>query len=167
MNRILISLGFLCCLMIGCQESDRVLLESIGEVEKETQAIESIIREMNAAWNASDVDSYSAFYADDAVEIAPNEPAEIGKDAIKVNIQQLFDTITSQDDISIETVKIRGGMAVAHVAYSSSITIKASGESAQSKGNWLCIFEKRSDIGWKVIYSIFSDESLVYPEESD
>jgi uncharacterized protein (TIGR02246 family) len=155
---VLIPLVFLCCL--GCQQSDDV---AAVDVEADIQAIKFILAELNSAWNANDIDSFMEFFAEDATDIPANEPATFGKEAIRTNIQELLETTTLQEQDSVKDVKVSGNLAVAHLAYTASFTNKESGESGNAEGNWLLVFENKANGGWKIIYSIFSDESLVHP----
>ena len=162
---MLISLLFLCC--FGCQQGEEV---DTVDTEADIQAIKFILAELNSAWNATDgtdIDSFMEFFAEDATDIPANEPATVGKEAIRTNIQELLKTTTFQEQDSVEDVKVSGNLAVAHVAYIASFTNKKSGESGNAEGNWLLIFENKANEGWQIIYSIFSDETLVPPTQAE
>ena len=165
MKRVLISLGFLCCLMIGCQEGDRVLIEYSGEVEKDTQAIRDIVADYNASMDSSDINRIMLHYADDAIRIPPNESAVIGIEKIRNHIQQLFDEYTLQEKNTVENIIVSGDLAIAHVLWSATISPKIGGDPLDYNGNWIAAFERQSDGSWKINYSIFSNEQLVYPEQ--
>ena len=64
----------------------------------------------------------------------------------------------------VKDVSVSGNLAVAHVAYSISVTPKAGGMAADSKGNTIMVFRRESGHTWKIFYLIWSDESLVYPK---
>jgi uncharacterized protein (TIGR02246 family) len=162
MRRLLILIPFLCCL--GCQQGEKV---AAVDVEADIRAIRLILAEMNSAFNASNIDSFMEFFAEDATDIPANEPSTVGKEAIKANIQELLTTTTFQEQDSVKDIKVSGNIAVAHVAYASSFTNTESGESGNVQGNWLLVFEKNANDGWRIIYSIFSDESLVHPNQAE
>ena len=88
-------------------------------------------------------------------------------EAIRNRDQQLFEEVTLQDVYTVQDVKVSGDLAVAHVTLSAVITIKSSGETTKTNGNWILVFSKQSDGSWKIIYSIWSDESLVRPKEAE
>ena len=156
---MLIPLVFVCCL--GCQQGEEV---ATVDVEGNIQAIKDSVAELEAAVNMGDVDKIMSFYADNAVRIPPNEPALIGKEAIQRLSRQAADEFDLQEVYEVKNVKISGDMAVAHIAWSSTVTIKASGETVNPKGNGMRVYERQSDGDWKCIYSIWSDETLVHPE---
>ena len=158
---MLIPLVLLCCLAVGCISRDYV---APTDVEADIQAIKDSVAELEAAVNMGDVDKIMSFYADNAVRIPPNEPALIGKEAIQRLSRQAADEFDLQEVYEVKNVKISGDMAVAHIAWSSTVTIKASGETVNPKGNGMRVYERQSDGDWKCIYSIWSDETLVHPE---
>jgi uncharacterized protein (TIGR02246 family) len=158
---------FLIFIASGCQQGERVLLEPKVDVEADIQAIKDIVKEYEGAVNTADIDRYLQLYADDVIDIYPNMPALSGKEAIRNRDQQLFEEVTLQDVYTVQDVKVSGDLAVTHVTLSAVITIKASGETSKTNGNWILIFRKQSDDSWKIIYSIWSDESLVRPTQAE
>ena len=164
---MVIPLVFLFCLIVGCQQGERVLVEQKPDVEADIQAIRDRVAELSAAIKAADIDRVMSLFADNAVRIPPNEPAQSGKEAIRNDFQQIFDEYTLQEDGVVADVNVSGDLAVIHLTYSGIATPKAGGESGKYHGNWIIIFEKKSDDTWKVIYSIWSDETLVYPDQAE
>ena len=164
---MVILLVLLLCFAIGCQQGGEVAEEPKPDVEADIQAIKDSIAELNTAVNSGDYDRGLALYADNAVEIWPNEPAESGKEAIRSRSQQLFDELTLQDVYTVKDIKVSGDLAVAHFLWSTTVKFKANGKSDETNGNWIMVFGKQSDETWKVIYSIWSDESLVSPTQAE
>jgi uncharacterized protein (TIGR02246 family) len=154
---MLIPLVFLCCL--GCQQGEKA---TAVDVEADIQAIKDSVTELEAAVNAGDLDRGSLLYADDATEIRPNEPALTGE-AIRIRAQQEFNEFALQEVYEVKGVKVSGDLGVAHLAWSTTATPKAGGEPIKAKGNWIRVYERQSDGAWKCIYSIWSDENLIYP----
>jgi uncharacterized protein (TIGR02246 family) len=163
-----IPLVFLCCLTPGCQQCERELVQPRSkpevDVEADIQAIRDILVDLNTAANAADLDRVLSFYADNAIDIWPNEPASVGKEAIRSRSQQMFDELTVQEKDEVKDIKVSVDLAVAHLNWSSFVTLKSGGEPFEHNGNWIIVFERQSDDGWKIIYSMWSDESLIYPE---
>jgi len=79
----------------------------------------------------------------------------------------MFEEMSPQEKDVVQDVKVSGNLAVAHVAWSGLITPKAGGEPFNANGNWILVFNRESDDAWKVIYSIWSDESLVHPNQAE
>jgi len=159
---MLIPLIFLCCL--GCQQGQKV---ATVDVEADIQAIKDMVAEYEVAVNTSDVDRIVQLYADDAVEIRPNEPAFIGKEAIRGRKEQSYEILSDdfRENYEIKNVEVSGDLAFVHFMWSASVTLKASGEWINPKGNWIWILRKDPNVSWKAIYSIFSDEDLIFPSQ--
>jgi len=157
---MLIPLVFLCCL--GCQQGERVLVESKADVEADIQAIKDTIAELNGAVNSADLYKLVSIYGDDAVRIPPNEPPSVGKAAIQQSAQQMFDNMSPREEKDVvEDIRVSGDLAVAYVKWSSLITPKTGSEPFDVNGNWILVFKRESDNSWKIIYSIWNDETLV------
>jgi len=159
---MLIPLVFLCCL--GCQQGEKV---AAVDNEADIKAIKDIVAELQAANNISDVDRVMSYYADNSVVIPTNEPAAIGKDAIRDWLQQFYDAFTPKEVYVVNTVEISGRLAVAHIPWSGVFTPKDGGEQRKSYGNMLLIFKKQPDESWKIAYSIWSNETLVRPTSAE
>jgi len=106
-------------------------------------------------------------YANDAVEISPKEAAFIGREAIRSSKQQMFNEINFQEILEVKDVKVSGDLAVAHVTYSALVTPKTGAEPANGNGNWIFVFKRDSDNAWKIIYSIWNDQRLIYPDQPE
>ena len=158
MKRLFMLISFLCCL--GCQQGEEV---ASGDVEADIQAIRDSIMELEAAVNAGDTDRLMPLSTNDIVVIRPNEPALIGKEANRRRNQQEFDEFALQEVYEIKNIDVSGDLAVAHFTWSTTATIKASGKTVNPKGNWIMVYKRQPDGAWKIIYSIWSDENLIYP----
>ena len=169
MKRLLMIIPLVClfCFIVGCQQSEEVTEESAADVEADVQAIRGIVEEWEAAFNAADINRIMPHYADDAMVIPPNEPVLIGKEAIRSDLQQLFEQITLQEDDEVKNVHISGDLGVAHVAWSTIVERNAGAESSKYNGNQIIVFKKLPDGAWKCIYSIWSDETLTSPPQAD
>jgi ketosteroid isomerase-like protein len=164
---MVIPLFFLCCFAVGCLQRGEVAEEPVADVEADIQAIKDAIVEVEAAVNAGDTDRAMVHLADDAVLIRPNEPALIGKEAIRGSVQQEFDEVTLQDVYTVKSIKVSGDLAVAHFLWSTTFKFIANGKVDETNGNWIMVFGKQSDETWKIIYSIWSDEGLVIPTQTE
>ena len=161
---MLIPLAFLCCL--GCQQGERVLVEPKPDVEADIQAIKDMVAEMEAATNSADL-NWPTYYGEETVSIPPNAPPSIGKEAILRSAKKMFEEMSPQEKDVVQDVQVSGNLAVAHVTWSGLITPKAGGDPFNANGNWILVFRRESDNAWKVIYSIWSDESLVSPTQAE
>ena len=151
----------------GCEQSERVLIVPKADVEADIQAIRNITEKWQVAINAGDLDTLMSFYSKDAIKIPPNEPAVRGKDAIRSGYQKLFEKNIRQEKHVVADIKISGDLAVTNTTWTlPGITEKAEGPSKPT-GNWIRIFGKQPDGAWKIIYMMWSDESLVDPSQTE
>ena len=165
--RKVIPLIFLLFIASGCEQSERVLVEPKAGVEADIQAIRDITEKWQIAINAGDLDTLMSFYSKDAIKIPPNEPAVRGKDAIRSGYQKLFEKNIRQEKHVVADIKISGDLAVTNTTVTlPGITEKAEGPSKPT-GNWIRIFGKQPDGAWKIIYMMWSDESLVDPSQTE
>ena len=130
------------------------------------QAIREITEKWESAVNAGDTDTLMSFYSDYAVKFPPNEPAVIGKEAIRSSYQNHFEKQIRQEKHAVADIKVSGDLAVTNTAWSLSAAPEAGG-SSQSKGYWLRIFGRQPDGSWKIIYRMWSDESLISPDQAE
>jgi uncharacterized protein (TIGR02246 family) len=161
------SLVILLSFAFSCQQGAEVIEQPVVDLEADIQAIKDIVAGWDDAVNAADLDQIVPLYADEAVEIHPDDLVFIGRDAIQAGYQQVFDQLTMQEKFVVEDVNVSQDLAVAHVTFSATNTIKDSGEPEEGSGNWIIVFKKQSDGAWKVIYSIWSEEGLVRPTQAE
>lgn len=136
---MVISLVFLCCFIVGCQQDERVIVEPKAFVEMDVQTIKDLIAGLNAAFNSADLDRYLSIYADDAVMFPPADPPSVGKEAIRLTIHQWFDEYSFQVKYEVVDVDISGILAIANISFTTTVIPKTGGESVKEKGNWLWV----------------------------
>jgi ketosteroid isomerase-like protein len=110
---------------------------------------------------------YLSYQADNIVRIPPNEPAAIGKEAVQSASKQLFDDYSMQGEDVVENVEVSGDLAVAYIPFSVTATPKDDGEPLEINGNKIYVFKEQSDGLWKRIYAIWSNESLILPNQAE
>ena len=162
MKRLLMLIPFLCCL--GCQQGQEV---ASGDVESDIQAIKDVVAGWSAAFNAADVDKILSYYTDEVVRIPPNEPALVGKEAIRSKYQQAFDEYTAEGKDVVENVEVSVDLAVANTTYKYVVTSKSKQDSVETKGNEILVLKKQANGTWKFTYLIWSDEGLTKPPPTE
>jgi uncharacterized protein (TIGR02246 family) len=160
---MIIPLVFLLCFTFGCQQGEEVAEEPVVDVEADIQVIKGLVREWTEAFNAGDIDKLISFYTDNSFRIPANQAPIIGKEAIRDNFQQLFDQYTSEQNSEVLDVIVCGDHAFVRGTWANTLTIKATGESLKINGNWVDLDQKQPDGSWKIIWSFWSNESLISP----
>ncbi len=160
---MIIPLVFLLCFTFSCQQGEEVAEEPVVDVEVDKEAIKKITDDFNAALNAGDIDKLVSLFTDDAVRIPPNEPALIGKEAIRGLFQQQLDQFTVQNEGVIVDLKVSGDLAFFRGSWTSINTPKDGGEPLKFNGNFVSIIQKQPDGSWKTICNSWSNEQLILP----
>jgi uncharacterized protein (TIGR02246 family) len=146
--------------LAGCEMTPTVDLAAF-----ETKA-KADVRTWLAAYNTGDVETIVAMYADDAVLMAPGNPAAVGRDAIRELIttesaaaQAAGVTLTAVDN---DTVGASGDLAW----HSGSYTVNDATGMAVDSGNYLEV-QQNIDGKWLIIRDIYnSDRPKVPPADA-
>ena len=108
--------------------------------------------------NAGDAAALTgAFYADDAVLLAPGAPRLDGAAAIRAFWQAFVDG--GVEDVSIETREIVEAGDVGYGIGSYTCTLPATdGARARDTGKYIVVYRRQADGGWKVIADQFNSD---------
>ncbi|KAA9341082.1 YybH family protein [Larkinella humicola] len=110
----------------------------MAAIKTEIQAIET---EWANATTARDIDKVMALYADDAIEMADDEPMCVGKAAIRQVLLKSMKARKAGTTVSYETMDVYGdGDLVTEVGKT---TVKDAAGNVVSTGKYMGIFEKR------------------------
>jgi uncharacterized protein (TIGR02246 family) len=131
----------------------------VGDVEADISAINNNIDQYASSMNAGDLNLWISLWADDAIQMAPDAPAVIGKEQIRAKYESIFPQFIFKMTITNEDVRIGGDLAVSHGNYTVSMTPKAGGEAIMIDGKYLSIEERQADGSWKIIRSCFNDNA--------
>jgi uncharacterized protein (TIGR02246 family) len=137
--------------IFGCGKQSEV-----GDVKADISAINNNIEQYTSSMNAGDLDRWISLWADDAIQMAPDAPAVIGKEQIRAKYESIFPLFIFKMSIANEEVKISGDLACSHGNYIVSMTPKAGGETIKIDGKYLSIEERQADGSWKIIRSCFN-----------
>ena len=125
------------------------------DVEADKAAIRTLHDQTAAASNAGDL---AALFTDDAVFMPPNEPAVIGKEAIRTWAQGLFDQFTFEETVTTEEVQVAGDWGFTRVTYTAKVTPKAGGEPQEETGKCIYIVHRQPDGSWKYTRCIWNSD---------
>jgi uncharacterized protein (TIGR02246 family) len=125
----------------------------------DVQAIKDTQPAFDKAWNAGNAEATaSGFYTADAMRMDPNQPALVGKDAIRASLQKYFDQFSEEGRNVAEDVRISGDLAVARGTSEGKSSLKAGGYSAQFKSKWMTAFQRQPDGSWKSFWDIWNSD---------
>jgi len=112
-----------------------------------------------AAANAGNVDALVAVYANDAVLLPPNAPAQRGQDAIRTFWGGLLKAYTMKFELGSDVVEGRGDLAynVGHYRFTAVPKDKANPGMAD-EGKFVEILKKQSDGSWKYAVDMYNSD---------
>ncbi len=90
--------------------------------------------------------------------MAPNEPAQTGRDAIRASLQKYFDQYAEESRNVAEDVRVSGDLAVVRGTFDGKSALKAGGHPAQVKGKWLGAYQRQPDGSWKILWDIYNSD---------
>ena len=136
--------------VLGCSHVD---------VAAERDAILATDRPWQEAIAAKDVDRTVAFWADDAVVVAPGQPTAVGKDAIRRFVTESFKT--PGFGVRWETTKVdvspQGEMAYGFAKTTTTFN-GPDGKPTAMKARSVTVWRKGADGRWKCVVDIWNDD---------
>ena len=135
-------------------------------MEADITAIKEMLNRYALITNAGDWDRWISLWADDGVQMPPDDPARIGKEQIRAGMKPLFDQLNLDIVIqSIEDARIYGDLGFTRCIYTLKATPKAGGETidVMPEGKALTLYERQPDGSWKIVYDCFNSSTA--PEQ--
>lgn len=109
-------------------------------------------------------DKMASYYADDAILYTPGAPAAVGKEAIQAMAKTLHDMDL---DLKFSTTKVdvskSGDLGYAIGTYTEMATDPKTKRRSMEKGNYVTVYKKQADGGWKIIQDINTTDSAPTP----
>jgi uncharacterized protein (TIGR02246 family) len=131
-------------------------------MEADITAIKEMLNRYALITNAGDWDQWISLWADDGVQMPPDDPARIGKEQIRAGMKPLFDQLNLDIVIhSIEDAKIYGDLGFTRCIYTLKATPKAGGETidVMPEGKALTLYARQPDGSWKIVYDCFNSST--------
>lgn len=137
------------------------------EVEGTRAEDEARIRALRDAFlesqQAGDAKRNAAFYADDAISMAPGAPSETGIDAIRVGMAAFYEEYEWSTQEPIEELQVLGDWAFTRTTWSGTRTDKDTGTAVEVSGKAVHIYRRQLDGTWKIAIDIFNFDHPVDP----
>jgi uncharacterized protein (TIGR02246 family) len=127
----------------------------------DVQAIKNVNAAWDKAWNAGNAEALASIYTADAVTMGPNQPAVVGRDAIRASCRKYFDQFSEENRSRVEDVRISGDLAVARGTQETDTSAKAGGYSVHDKAKWVTAFQRQPDGSWKVFWEIYNSDLAI------
>jgi uncharacterized protein (TIGR02246 family) len=141
------------------ERQDEPVVEVSTRTEVDVEAIKKVNVDLISAFNKGDVPAAVALVTEDAVDLPPQRPAVIGREAIRSFLQSDVDRFTMNFSDEIVEVEIDGDLAVIWSNYTVTLTSKDDGEPIENNGKWLKVLKRQPDGSWKFSRNIWNSDN--------
>ncbi len=124
----------------------------------DVRAVREIVTAWDKARNAGNAELLASFYTADAIAMGPNEPARVGRDAIRASSKRYFEHFREENHSVLEDLRISGNLAVARGTQETRTSPRSGGNSVVEKAKWIVVFQRQSDGAWKVLWEIYNSD---------
>ena len=129
------------------------------DVAADTRAIDALADQYAAAMNSSDAAAVAAVYADDAIEMPPDQAAIEGKQAIQASYEATFKEYAVKSALTPLETQMAGDWAYKRGNYTNTVTPK-SGKPMEQSGKYLVIAKRQPDGSWKDYRATWNSNNL-------
>ncbi len=128
---------------------------SIGD----ESALNALIADYMVAMNSGDPDGVAASYAADAVRMPPDALPISGRESIRRNVAQAFETSDLNVQMQVIETEFSGELAYVRGTFLLTVTPKDGSPATESEGNWMRLMRREPDGRWLVAYSLWNFQS--------
>jgi ketosteroid isomerase-like protein len=156
-----------CCLAalaLGCSQQQTPAADTRA-------ADEAAIRQADSTWSkvteAKQLDDHLAYYVEEAVVLAPNEPMASGKENIRKMMVDMFALpgfVVKWQATKVETPR-SGDIAYSLGTYELSMN-DPKGKPMEDRGKYVTVWKKQADGSWKVAVDMFNSDLPAAPPPS-
>lgn len=132
-----------------------VLTSTTAMADANTNAIGNVIDRYEAALNSSDTATVMSLYSKQPTFMPQHAPAQVGREAVKMAYDNVFQTIKLNIEFTIHEVEVHGDTAWARTSSAGKTKILANDMVVSEGNNELFIF-KQEDGQWKIYQYLFS-----------
>lgn len=127
--------------------------------ETDLKAIDQV-RELHvAALNAGRAGDWVAQFTDDGVQMPPNAPANIGKDAIGAWSQGFLGHFRVHFALDVDEVRIMNEWAFERGGYSIALDPKAGGAPLKDSGKYITLYRREPEGTWRMARDIWNSSN--------
>ncbi len=131
--------------------------------QAETEAVVETIEDLEAQYafaiDLGDLEAILAIYSEDGAHMVPNQPAVVGKSAIRTLWEERFEQNDYQTTTQVEGVKVAGDLAVSRMTMSGKVTPKDGSEPNAIDLKGITLYQRQSDGSWKRVWSTYNSNT--------
>ena len=117
---------------------------------EDIHAIQQLAADWRSGWLSGDADSLLSLYGDEPVLMPQDQPAVIGKDAIRSLYRLVLKEYDFKSEGTLMEVEASGDWGYFWSTYKLTATPKAGGETIESEGKLLYIVQRQPGGAWKI-----------------
>jgi uncharacterized protein (TIGR02246 family) len=136
----------------------RMMMSGKGSAPEESdlRVIDRVREAHIAALNQGSVDAWVGVFSEDAVQMPPNAPANVGRAMIRAWSQAFLELFRVEFALQVEEVRAAGDWAFERGGYTIRVSPKAGGDGFQDAGKYLTIYQKQADGAWLMARDIWN-----------
>jgi uncharacterized protein (TIGR02246 family) len=148
------------CAMIAIVLTMTACNQTADHHDADVKAIQDNETQWNQDYTSKDPDKLVAYYADDAVLMAPGMPATSGKDAIRTILKQMASdpALSLKFHASKVDVAKSGDIAYTQGSYIMTMTDPQTKQVINDHGSYVTTYRKQPDGMWKAVADIATSE---------
>jgi uncharacterized protein (TIGR02246 family) len=124
--------------------------------EADLRAIDRVREAHSAALNQAGLDAWAAVFSEDAVQMPPNAPANIGRAMIRAWCQAFLNSVRAEFALEVAEVRVAGDWAFEKGAYRIRVSPRAGGETFEDTGKYITICQKQANDAWLTARDIWN-----------
>jgi ketosteroid isomerase-like protein len=127
----------------------------------DTAALQDSLRQADQAWSeaSATLDGHMNYVMDNAVILAPNQPMMSGKDAIRKEMEEMYQMPGFTVKWEPKTVEVAGSGDLGYTMGSYKLTWNdTTGNQMTDTGKYLSIWKMQDDGSWKVSADMFNSD---------
>jgi len=108
------------------------------------------------ALNTGEADAMSTLYAADAVRMLPEGPPSGGRETIRQNMSQFFETGSRDVQLQVEETEFSGELAYVMGTFALGVIPNDGSPRTDSLGHWMRLMRREPDGSWLIAYELWN-----------
>jgi len=148
--------ALLAVVLTGCEAAPPSRSSANPDSSAEITAIRAQSQAFDSTLSRAEEQAFLALLADSVMWMVPNQPALVGKDAVRDRVHGRFAVSSLNLRTTIHEIRVAGDWAYVRVSYRMSITPKNGGAATEEIGKGINMFEKAPNGSWLVTRHIWN-----------
>jgi uncharacterized protein (TIGR02246 family) len=129
-----------------------------SKVKSDSEVIESVRKAHIAALNDRDAAAWADVFTEDAVQMPPNAPANVGRANIRSWAEAFLRAFEAKFALSVAELQVAGDWAFESGGYSIALTPDGDSRSIEDVGKYITVYRRLPTGGWAVARDIWNND---------